>query len=152
MANYIQQIRRKVGHMPIILTSASGALLNDNHQVLLQERTDTGDWGFPGGYMEYGETFAQTVVREFKEDAGVVVRPTQLLLLSDDVQYTYPNGDAVQPVNCFYLVEYVEGELLDTQTDETMTLRYFDMDQPPRFFNQQHAAMFAAVQTYLNGK
>ena len=52
MANYIQQIRRKVGHMPIILTSASGALFNDNHQVLLQERTDTGDWGFPGGYME----------------------------------------------------------------------------------------------------
>lgn len=152
LANYIQKIRGKVGHMPIIMTSASGALLNDQNQVLLQERTDTGDWGFPGGYMEYGETFAQTVVREFKEDAGVLVKPTQLLLLSDDVQYTYPNGDAVQPVNCFYLVEYVAGELLHAETNETVALRYFGMDQPPRFFNKQHEAMFAAVQAYVAGK
>ncbi|KRL27860.1 hypothetical protein FD27_GL000602 [Limosilactobacillus frumenti DSM 13145] len=50
---YIKRIRDKVGHEPLIMTSASGALLNDQGAVLLQSRADTGDWGFPGGWL-YG--------------------------------------------------------------------------------------------------
>lgn len=51
---YIHDLRQKVGHTPLIMTSASGALVEDG-RILLQERADTGDWGFPGGYMEYGD-------------------------------------------------------------------------------------------------
>ena len=76
---YIKRVRKMVGHEPLIMTSASGALLNEHHQVLLQARADTGDWGFPGGYMEYGEAFADTVKREFKEDAGFEIQPVKLL-------------------------------------------------------------------------
>ena len=101
---YIRKIRQLVGHQPLIMTSASGALVNEQEAVLLQERADTGDWGFPGGYMEFGETFEQTVVREFKEDAGIAVEPQRLLKILDHDAYTYPNGDVVQPVNAFYLV------------------------------------------------
>ena len=90
-----------VGHEPLIMTSASGALLNQDQQVLLQARADTGDWGFPGGYMEYGESFSDTVKREFKEDAGFEIIPEKLLKLQDQDFYTYPNGDQVQPVNAF---------------------------------------------------
>ena len=74
---YIHDLRQKVGHTPLIMTSASGALVEDG-RILLQERADTGDWGFPGGYMEYGDTFKQTVVREFLEDAGIAVTPVKL--------------------------------------------------------------------------
>lgn len=74
---YIKEIRQLVGHRPLIMTSASGALLNKNNAVLLQARADTGDWGFPGGYMEFGERFAETVQREFKEDAGLAVVPVK---------------------------------------------------------------------------
>ena len=49
---YIKDLRAKVGHQPLIMTSASGALVNEKQQVLLQERADTGDWGFPGGYID----------------------------------------------------------------------------------------------------
>ena len=41
---YIKDLRAKVGHQPLIMTSASGALVNEKQQVLLQERADTGDW------------------------------------------------------------------------------------------------------------
>lgn len=40
---YIKDVRQKVGHMPLIMTSASGALMNADQQVLLQQRSDTGD-------------------------------------------------------------------------------------------------------------
>ena len=86
---YIKDLRAKVGHQPLIMTSASGALVNEKQQVLLQERADTGDWGFPGGYMEFGESFQDTVKREFKEDAGIEIEPVKLLKLSDQELYTY---------------------------------------------------------------
>ena len=98
---YIKKIRSMVGHEPLIMTSASGALLNHDQYVLLQARADTGDWGFPGGYMEYGESFSDTVKREFKEDAGFEITPVKLLKLQDQDFYTYPNGDQVQTVNAF---------------------------------------------------
>ncbi|KRM35379.1 MULTISPECIES: NUDIX hydrolase [Limosilactobacillus] len=147
---YIKEIRDLVGHRPLILTSASGALVTKQGAVLLQERADTGDWGFPGGYMEFGETFAQTAVREFKEDAGIVVQPVKLLGMFDSDTYTYPNGDLVQPVNAFYLVNRVDDHQYATKLSETVTTRYFSLHAPaPRFFNRQHAEMWAALKEYL---
>lgn len=149
MDGYLKKIRSMVGHTPIILNSASGALLNGEGKVLLQERTDTGDWGFPGGYLEYGETYQQAVVREFKEDAGITARPVKLLQISDDFQYEYPNGDQLQPINCFYLMAYVSGHQLSEKTNETQKLAYFDLNQPPTFFNRQHAEMWQALNAYF---
>lgn len=147
---YIDEIRALVGHRPLILTSASGALLNERGAVLLQERADTGDWGFPGGYMAFGASFAETVVREFKEDAGIEVRPGPLLGMFDHDTYTYPNGDVVQPVNAFYLVERVNDRQYLPKRSETVTTRYFSLQQPaPRFFNRQHAEMWTVLKEYL---
>ena len=49
MADYIHEMRALVGHRPMILNTAAGALLDDQHRLLLQERADTGGWSFPGG-------------------------------------------------------------------------------------------------------
>ena len=147
---YIKEIRQLVGHRPLIMTSASGALLNKNNAVLLQARADTGDWGFPGGYMEFGEHFAETVQREFKEDAGLAVVPVKLLSIQDQDQYTYPNGDTVQPVNAFYLVQATSDHHYAVKPSETIKTQYFSLDEPaPSFFNQQHAKMWARLRQYV---
>lgn len=147
---YIKDIREKVGHIPLIMTSASGALLNDNNEVLLQARADTGDWGFPGGYMEYGESFADTVKREFKEDGGYKVTPVELLAMQDQDFYTYPNGDEVQPVNAFFLVKLASDQKFQTKTDETLKVQYFSLDEePPRFFNKQHEEMWKILKQHV---
>lgn len=148
---YIKRIRDKVGHEPLIMTSASGALLNDDGEVLLQERADTGDWGFPGGYMEYGEAFQDTVKREFKEDGGYEIEPVKLLKLMDQDFYTYPNGDKVQPINAFFLVKLANGHHFATKPSETTKTVWWPLNhEPPKFFNQQHAEMWQIVQTELN--
>ncbi len=79
MANYIREIRSKVGHMPIFLNAVAGAVVNEQGQLLLQKRTDAGNWSLPGGMMEYGETFVETLQREMKEDAGLLVEPVKAL-------------------------------------------------------------------------
>lgn len=146
---YIKELRKRAGQLPLIMTSASGALLNAQHQVLLQKRADTGNWGFPGGYMEFGESFQQTLVREFKEDAGLMVRPVKLLGILDQDIYQYPNGDPVQPVNAFYLVELADQRHYAVKPSETAGLKYYDPDEPPRFFNHQHEKMWAMIVDYL---
>ncbi|KRK88867.1 NUDIX hydrolase [Lentilactobacillus sunkii] len=140
---YIGDIRKLVGHMPLILNTAGGILLNDKKQVLLNLRTDTHNWSLPGGYMEFGETFAQTCVREYKEDSGVDVEIVRPLKLFDEGIFTYPNGDKVQNVTQLFLVKKVGGGLLSAETDETIELDYFDFDQLPPLLNQQTEDMLA---------
>ncbi|MDO4903932.1 MAG: NUDIX hydrolase [Limosilactobacillus sp.] len=145
--SYIREIRELIGHRPLILTSASGALLNEKGEVLLQERADTGDWSFPGGYMEFGSSFSETVVREFKEDAGILVEPVEFLGMFDNDTYTYPNGDQVQPVNAFYLVKAVDDKQYGVKESETISTKYFSLkEKMPSFFNEQHEKMWRVLQ------
>ncbi|MFK3657199.1 NUDIX domain-containing protein [Pediococcus pentosaceus] len=102
MSNYINDLRQKVGNAPLILNTATGALFNNAGEVLLQERVDTKDWGFPGGYLEYGETYKKAIMREFQEDTGLSVIPEKLIQNTDDTFYKYPNGDQIQSINQFF--------------------------------------------------
>lgn len=145
MADYIHEMRALVGHRPMILNTAAGALLDDDNRLLLQERTDTGDWSFPGGYMEFGASFAETCQREYLEDAGLEVEPLKLLKLFDKDFYTYPNGDQTQLITALYLVKQTGGQLLDHVTDETKQVKYFALDQLPPLFNEQSKKMAQAV-------
>lgn len=147
---YIHDIRKKVGHMPLIMTSASGVLFDSQHRVLLQARADTGNWGFPGGYLEYGESFKTAVVREYKEDAGRLVKPVKLLGILDQDFYTYPNGDEVQPVNAVYVVEAVSDQLFETKASETVQTTFVALDQDPKFFNGQHEKMWQLARNYAH--
>lgn len=42
-------------------------------QILLSERTDGKGWNLPGGRVESGESDAQALVREVREETGLVV-------------------------------------------------------------------------------
>lgn len=136
-------IRSMVGHTPIIMNTACGILLNDRGQVLLNLRTDTHNWSLPGGYLEYGETYAQACVREYKEDSGVDVEIVRFLKIFDQGEVHYPNGDVTQTISALYQVKQIGGQVLQSATDETVKLAYFDFDQLPPLLNQQTADMLA---------
>ncbi|WP_124977976.1 NUDIX hydrolase [Ligilactobacillus salitolerans] len=150
MSNYIEDIRSKVGNMPIILNAVAGVVMNSNQQILLQERADTHNWGLPGGYMEYGETFLETLHREMLEDSGLKVEVVDMLGTFEQGFVTYPNGDQAQVITRLYLVEPAGGELLREQTDETLSLRYFSFDELPPLFNQQNMDMIKVTAKYFH--
>ncbi|HWW53150.1 MAG TPA: NUDIX hydrolase [Acidimicrobiales bacterium] len=52
-----------------------GAIVIDDDQLLLIRRGHgpaAGEWSVPGGRVEMGETLAEAVVRELREETGVV--------------------------------------------------------------------------------
>lgn len=49
-------------------------------RVLLLRRTDTGEWAFPGGSLEPGETAIEAAVRESKEEIGRRPDPDDLYM------------------------------------------------------------------------
>jgi len=143
LADYIKQVRAKVGHMPLIMAGTIGILTDDAGRVLLQQRSDfTGEWGLISGTIEYGETPAQTMVREFKEETNLTVTVVSLLGVNDNLTLTYPNGDVAQWLCPVFLVKQLGGEL-NSDNDETEALKFFDPAAAPRLFNQQHREALA---------
>ncbi len=66
--NYIADMRALVGHTGMIFVTAFGVLWNDGRsEILLERRADSPDtgWGFPGGFLEYGESPMQAKLFAF---------------------------------------------------------------------------------------
>lgn len=65
-----------------------------------------GQWEFPGGKIEAGETPQQALVREIQEELAVTVQVGELL---DTVEYDYPAFHL--HMDCFWCV-VTEGEIV----------------------------------------
>ena len=63
--------------MPKHSVSVAAAVVNDAGQVLAVRR-DNGHWELPGGVLELHETIQEGLVREVREEAGIVVEPETL--------------------------------------------------------------------------
>ena len=62
-----------------------GVVRRDGRVLLVQRARapSVGKWGFPGGVQELGETIFGAVVRELREETGLVVHPVETLTSLD---------------------------------------------------------------------
>ncbi len=61
-------LRKYVGHEPLIGLGATTLVVNDKKELPLNLRTDTNTWGIPNGSIELYETIEETAVRKFNEE------------------------------------------------------------------------------------
>lgn len=133
MANYVQDLRSKVGSQPIILVGSTIIVLNDKQEVLLQYRSDSFDWGLPGGAMELGESLEETAHRELFEETGLRAENLEFLKLfsGKEFYYKYPNGDETYNVIALYKAGSTTGKLKVNDL-ESVALQYFPQDRFPK--------------------
>lgn len=131
MNEYIDMIRKKIGHDRLIVVGA-GVFVYENGKVLLQKRRDNQCWAMHGGGMELNETIEETAKRELLEETGLIAGSLELLgvFSGKDMSYTYPNGDEVYIVGVDFVCRDFSGDLV-SETNETLELRWFDIDELP---------------------
>ena len=71
--SYLGQLRAVVGHRMLLVPGARVVLENHRGEILLQQRSDFGVWGLPGGNAEIGESLATVAMREVQEETGLSV-------------------------------------------------------------------------------
>lgn len=130
---YISDIRKMVGHQPIIGVGATVLIFNDKNELLLNLRSDTGDWGIPGGLKELNETIEECAKREMKEETNLEVDDLKLLavLSGKDYYFKYPNDDELDCVIVLFEARNYKGDL-KINDDESTKLEFFSLDDLPQ--------------------
>ncbi len=119
---------RAIGIRPAV----SAVIFDRRGRLLLQQRSDGGQWGLPGGSVEIGESVREAVVREVREETGLTVATRRLVGVysAPTLQLVrYPDGNVWHYVSMCFECTVRSGTL---QTcDETLALEYFPLRRLP---------------------
>ncbi|WP_433601852.1 NUDIX domain-containing protein [Nocardia sp. CA-135953] len=103
--------------------------MDDHGAILMQRRSDSGNWSLPGGIMEIGETLEQCVIRETKEETGLDIDVTGLLGIYTDPEHIieYADGEIRQEFNITFYGRVTGGRI--TVSNESTEVRFLSLDE-----------------------
>lgn len=85
-----------------------GILIQDDKMLLIRH-SGIGKhdifWSPPGGGLEFGENITTALIREFKEETGLEIRPTEFLGIHEHIE------PPLHAVEFYFNVEQISGEL-----------------------------------------
>ncbi|SNS17092.1 ADP-ribose pyrophosphatase YjhB, NUDIX family [Anaerovirgula multivorans] len=115
-------------------------IFDKDKKVLLQKRADVGLWGIPSGHVEPGESVTEAAIREVKEETGLSICITRLIGVYSDPKsqvFKYPNGITTHFITTYFEGEVIEGDI-NCSSNETLELRYFEIDELPTDILSMH--------------
>ena len=147
---YILELRKTVGHRPLIMPCACVLLENDEGKLFLQKRADDGHWGYHGGAVELYEAVEDAARREVKEELGLELGELRLFgtYSGPEYRHIYPNGDEVSPIDIVYLCNSFSGTL-ELQEEEVAEVGWFGQNDLPEPLSRNCRK---AIQDYYSGK
>jgi mutator protein MutT len=113
---------------------ASYLVLIKDGKILLSRRFNTryedGNYSFPAGHVEKGETFTQCVIREAKEEIGVSVKPEDLRVAH--IMHRDSHEEEIgNRIDIFFTAEKWEGNIKNKEPNKCDDLSWFDLDNLP---------------------
>jgi 8-oxo-dGTP diphosphatase len=108
-------------------------LLRDN-KILLLRRLNTGyedgNYSMIAGHVESQETFTQCIIRETREEAGILLKAEDLSVVhvmhrdSGDSEYN-------ERIDVFFVTTKWEGEIINNEPHKCDDLAWFDLNNIP---------------------
>lgn len=107
---------------------AIGAVVgNDDGEILLVQRADSGVWLYPTGWADIGYSPAEVAVKEVKEETGIDCRVERLLMVLDGLRLGFTT---VPLYSIVFLCRATGGELA-AHPLETSDVGFFAQDALP---------------------
>ena len=100
--------------------------------LLRQLKVKGGNYTLVGGTVEFNETPKLALVRESFEEAGIVLRPSDLRL----VHVLHKNARGKHRLVLYFKAFYWEGELKAKETHKFKEAEWFDLENLPKKLTQ----------------
>ncbi len=107
------------------------AIIRKEKKVLLLKRKNAhgeGTWCFPGGHLEFNETFEACAQRETKEETGIDITNIHYLTISNDMF----RKEGKHYVTVFMTCDYVKGEATIKESEKSTNIGWFSWDDLPK--------------------
>ncbi len=108
----------------------AGALIIEDGKLLLIKRNIepfAGYWDIPGGFLEEGEHPEDGVIRETREETGLIIKPEKILGIYMD---NYCGEGSGATLNIYYISRLISGEI--SPGDDADDARWFKLDNLPK--------------------
>jgi mutator protein MutT len=105
---------------------------NEKGEVLLGLRQGShgaGEWSFPGGHLDFGETIFQTAKREVKEETGLDVEKFELISVYDELRYIKTDGKHYLGLGV--KAEYKGGDPKIMEPDKCLEWKWYGLGNLP---------------------
>lgn len=108
-----------------------GVLILNKNKILLGKRIsghNKGTWQSAGGHLEFGERFEECVIREVKEETGLMIKNIKQVVATNDI---FPN-DKKHYVTVFFVCKFKKGVPKPLEPDKCSEWRWFDKGNLPK--------------------
>lgn len=127
--------------------TVDGVVVNASGEILLIKRAldpYKAYWALPGGFLDWGETTEEAVIREVKEETGLIATAVMLLGV-----YSDPGRHPEQTVAVSYLVD-APGK--PKAGDDAADCKFFSPDKLPDRLAFDHQKIISDYQKSLRKK
>ena len=106
-----------------------GIMIFKEDKVLLGKRKSShgaGEYSFPGGKLDYLESFEQCARREIKEECGIKIRDIRFQFLANLLEYEPKHFTHIG-----LIADWESGELMVLEPDKCESWNWYDLNRLP---------------------
>jgi ADP-ribose pyrophosphatase YjhB (NUDIX family) len=133
-----------------LVVGSSAVVVDSRNRILLHRRSDSGNWALPGGAMEIGETFAESAIREVKEEMGLDVCINRIVGIysAPGHVFSYDDGEVRQEFSICLACIIRHGSL--RVSSESTAVDFFAPEDISGL--QMHESIRVRIRDYLDNK
>jgi len=131
-----------------LVVGSSAIVVDDGNRILLQRRSDSGNWALPGGVMDIGETLAQSAIREVREETGLDVGTERIVGIYSDPKHVfrYDDGEVRQEFS-ICLACTIKGGSIKVSAEST-AVQFFTFEEVVDL--EMHESIRIRIRDYLD--